>query len=299
MRKKLFLIGCLLALLPGLWGFLPARAEDLPESAYVSGVVGHMQRYMLSCESRSAADWARFFGVTFGEVEFLNSLPRSDNPDKGFVGDPNDAWGHTPPRSYGVHAEPVAELLRAFGVPAAARRGMTWDELRTEIASGRPVMIWVIGAMWYANPEQYTDQEGQTTKVAPFEHSMILVGYSSYQVRAVDPGSGWEYAYDLGAFLSSWGVLGNMAVVYAPNQEAPEPEASPTPEPTATAAPTPTAAPPTPTPWIENAAPAKPSTRMKIAAYLPIVGNQAEASSFSEGLASIPSEVRRRAHHGR
>jgi len=86
------------------------QAQDLPERASVSGLAGYPQRFSLSCESRSAVDWAGFWGVSIREKRFLNELPRSDNPDAGFVGDPDGEWGNLPPRSYGVHAEPVAAL---------------------------------------------------------------------------------------------------------------------------------------------------------------------------------------------
>ena len=50
-----------------------------------------------------------------------------------------------PPGPYGVHAAPVGRLLRAYGLPADDKRGLSWDELRAEIAQGQPVIVWVIG----------------------------------------------------------------------------------------------------------------------------------------------------------
>jgi uncharacterized protein YvpB/LysM repeat protein len=209
---------------------LPAagRPQGLPLSAYVHGVVGHPQTYALSCESRSAVDWARFFGVSIGESEFLNRLPRSDNPNVGFVGDPNGYWGVTPPNSYGVHAPPVAELLRAYGLEAEARHGFSWDELRGEIADGRPVIVWIIGQMWGGNGFTYRAVDGESLRVAAFEHTMILVGYDENRVHAVDSSTGYTQAYSVSAFLRSWEVLGNMAVTGG------RPAAQPNPPPPAT-----------------------------------------------------------------
>jgi uncharacterized protein YvpB len=121
---------------------------------------GVAQSLSLSCEARSAVDWADFWGVSIRERKFLSKLPRSDNPDTGFVGNPSDAWGQIPPHSYGVHAEPVAALLRDYGLQAEARRGMQWDELRSEIAAGRPVIVWVIGQVWRGTPVKYTASDG-------------------------------------------------------------------------------------------------------------------------------------------
>ena len=191
----------------------PAQADELPDTAYISGVIGHAQAYVLSCEARSAADWAAFFGVSISESEFLSSLPRSDNPDEGFVGHPNDAWGNLPPDGYGVHADPVADLLNEYGLEADARRGLGWDALRGEIAAGRPVIVWVIGQMWASQAVEYAAADGGTATVARFEHTMILVGYTPQVVHLVDAYSGLTQTYALGTFIASWGVLGNMAVI--------------------------------------------------------------------------------------
>jgi uncharacterized protein YvpB len=186
----------------------------LPESARVSGVVGHRQALPLSCESRSAADWAAFFGVAVDELAFLGSLPLSDDPDHGFVGDVNGEWGSLPPGAYGVHAAPVARLLRSYGLPAESRRYMTWDNLRAEIAAGRPVIVWVTGHVEAGQGEVYTAGDGRRTIVARFEHTVIVIGYDADSVLVVDGAN--TYRRSLERFLASWGALRNMAVTAGP-----------------------------------------------------------------------------------
>ena len=210
MRLKCAVI--VLCILCGLSGNVPAAAGTLPDSAYVPGVVAHAQGYTLSCEARAAVDWAAFWGVSLDESQFLSDLPSSDNPETGFVGIPNDAWGGIPPASYGVHAEPVARLLRANGLEAQAQKGLSWNDMRAEIAAGRPVIVWVIGQMWGGTPVTYTAQDGSTTTVARFEHTMILYGYDETRVHVADAYSGWNLTYPLDIFKASWDVLGNMAV---------------------------------------------------------------------------------------
>ncbi len=210
------------------------QAQDLPERASVSGLAGYPQRFSLSCESRSAVDWAGFWGVSIREKRFLNELPRSDNPDAGFVGDPDGEWGNLPPRSYGVHAEPVAALLRQYGLQAEARRGLSWDDLRIEIAAGRPVIVWVIGQMWRGDPVRYKAADGSQSRVARFEHTMILTGYTPDSVIVVDAFSGKKQTYSRRAFMASWETLGRMAITGgrpAVQEPTPEPAPNPTPKP--------------------------------------------------------------------
>jgi uncharacterized protein YvpB len=188
------------------------RADPIPARAYVKGVEGHRQSLSLSCESRSAVDWAAYWGIKIGERKFLARLPRSKNPDKGFVGNPNDAWGSVPPASYGVHAQPVADLLQEYGLQAEARRNMSWEDLQREIVAGRPVIVWIIGQMWEGNPVAYTAPDRHKTIVAPYEHTMILIGYEPGKVYVVDAYTGWTQSYPLRNFMRSWRTLGRMAV---------------------------------------------------------------------------------------
>ena len=63
------------------------------DEAIIEGIKGRWAAYNLDCEARSAVDWAAYFGVEINEIEFFNALPRSDDPEMGFVGDVNAPWG--------------------------------------------------------------------------------------------------------------------------------------------------------------------------------------------------------------
>jgi uncharacterized protein YvpB len=211
MQRTAFLVTVSIAVLLGFAS--SSQAKDIPSQAYISGIVGHAQQYTLSCEARSAADWAAYWGVGIDETEFLDRLPRSDNPNEGFVGYPNDVWGNIPPASYGVHAEPIANTLRSYGLDAHAGLGLSWDEVRTQVAAGRPVIVWVIGQIWAGSPSEYETKDGQTVTVANNEHTMIVIGYDESRVHLVDALTGYTVTHTLDNFLNSWSVLGNMAVV--------------------------------------------------------------------------------------
>ncbi len=221
---KRFLCILALAALLFLVDVSAAQGNALPDSAFISGVNGHAQKHSLSCEARSAADLATFWGIQIGENEFLETLPKADNPNSGFVGNPNGTWGSIPPHSYGVHAGPVADTLRAFGLQAEALNSLSWDDLRAQIQAGNPVIVWVIGQMWGGASEHYAAPDGSVAKVAAFEHTMILTGYNQDTVQVVDAYSGQFQTYSLSTFLHSWAVLGNMAVFTSLEAE---PEADP------------------------------------------------------------------------
>ncbi|MBN2048492.1 MAG: C39 family peptidase [Anaerolineaceae bacterium] len=194
---------------------IPPTATPLPpipESAAVT-VHGTDQLRALSCESSAAVDWARYYGVNIGEMDFHNNLPKSDNPEIGFVGNVNGHWGQIPPNPYGVHAEPVAALLRSYGLHAEAVKNFTIDELKYEIAAGNPVIVWFVGKGWTAvSPTTYTAEDGTEVTVAPYEHVVLAVGYGTDSITILDGTSIYYRSY--AAFDQSWSALHRMAIVY-------------------------------------------------------------------------------------
>jgi uncharacterized protein YvpB len=187
-------------------------SSGLPGSASLSGFVGHAQFYNLDCESRSAVDFARYLGNEITESAFLKALPSSDDPNKGFVGSYNDPVGQIPPDSYGVYAGPIADLLSSFGTPAEAVFGFNWDQVREEIANGRPVITWVIFGIAEGTPIDYVvPSDGSAIVVVHYEHTAIVIGYSPDTVTVMDGAD--KYSVSLSRFLDSWSVLGNMAVI--------------------------------------------------------------------------------------
>ncbi|MEN8243031.1 MAG: LysM peptidoglycan-binding domain-containing protein, partial [Chloroflexota bacterium] len=207
--KKMFLISLVVIVFIGA---APLPNETLPDYAFVEGLVGHGQTWPLSCESRSAADLAGYWGASVSETVFFEQLPKSDNPEAGFVGSVFGAWGQTPPNPYGVHAPPIAKLLREYGVNAKAHKGFTVKDIKREIAAGRPVMVWVIGRVWSGTPQTYLAKDGSEVIVAAYEHSMIAYGYDLGAIYLLDAGSGSRAAFSYDNFRTSWRVLGNLAV---------------------------------------------------------------------------------------
>jgi uncharacterized protein YvpB len=88
---------------------------------------------------------------------------------------------------------------------------MTLDELRAELNANRPVIVWVTGSVVAGRSFNYTASNGHTTLVAPYEHTVIVIGYTSTTFTFLDGAR--IYSRPVGIFQSSWSPLGNMAVI--------------------------------------------------------------------------------------
>ena len=186
-------------------------STPIQDSAYIEGFTGYAQTYNLDCEARSAIDLAAFFGVNINHTDFLNRLPKSDDPNEGFVGNYTDLRGRIPPSSYGVYEEPVAALLRSYGLNAYGAYAYSENALKSQISSGRPVMVWVVGNTELGYPVSYTAAStGRTTAVVPYQHTVVVIGYDDNGVLIQD--GQMKYSRDWNTFLLSWGVLGNRAI---------------------------------------------------------------------------------------
>ena len=113
----------------------------------------------------------------------------------------------------------IAVRLREYGLKAQARKYLSWDDLRAEIAAGRPVIVWIIDTLSPGAPRYYNPGVGPYTVTAPYEHTMILVGYEPGKVHVVDAYTGRNQTYSLRTFMNSWKVLGKMAIFGGSPQE--------------------------------------------------------------------------------
>lgn len=189
--------------------------NGIPDEHYIVNISGHRQYYGIGCEASAVTDWAAYFGVNIVESHFQFQLPLSDNPDYGFVGLVTDPWGQVPPYSYGVHAYPVANLLRSlYGMNARGLKGFSLEQLKAEVAANRPVIAWVIGNMVGGIPYKYIDKEGREVIVAAYEHVVIITGYSQDTIRYLNNGKFFDIPNQY--FENSWSVLGNMVVILEP-----------------------------------------------------------------------------------
>jgi len=183
-----------------------------PSSAWVA-MAGYPQTKNLSCESRSAADLAGFWGVAVDELEFLTALGQSDNPHVGFVGSVDSPPGSLPPYGYGVYAEPVAATLRSFGLDARPVYDLGLEGLKAELLAGRPVLVWATYGMEPYEPMEWKSSDGRVSTVVPFMHTFLVTGFDSQGLTVLDAFDATVQYYDYETFLRIWNLFDQMALI--------------------------------------------------------------------------------------
>jgi uncharacterized protein YvpB len=182
-----------------------------PASASVTGFIGYPQSYTLDCETRSAVDLAAFYGITIDPMDFLSRLPKSDDPNEGFVGnywDPREEYLLLLMASIKVRwlscssnmDYPPSDIKITPGnncgkkLLPADRSWHGWQEIQKQV-------------LRYPIPHQTAN----TTKVVPYQHTVVVIGYDEMNVTIQDGGQ--RYTRNINTFLLSWQTLENRVII--------------------------------------------------------------------------------------
>jgi uncharacterized protein YvpB len=174
-------------------------------------VARQRQSHNLSCESSAASMVAQYHGVPLSEADVLAALPLNDNPHLGFRGNVDVAPGGI--EDYGVYAEPIMTILNSRGLQARLVAGGL-DGIKAAIARGNPIIAWVTYNCQPSTPTTVTIG-GQAVTLVPYQHAVVVTGYSVDGVWANDPWDAQEDFYTAVDFRRALGYLGDMAIEVA------------------------------------------------------------------------------------
>ena len=196
--------------------FAQQASIPLPESVLLEDVPIGKQTRNLNCEFQTASDLTAYYGKGLGWKDIFLQVGHNPggNPHKGFVGESlDDPPGGIYPQGYGVYAEPIAQALNKFGLPAEVhyRESAIW--LKEQIAQGNPVMVWATAGMRKSHVVEWVSTDGERIKGVPWEHTYLVVGYNKQGVWVGDPWTGKRLFYSWEVFLDSWDLFDRMSVV--------------------------------------------------------------------------------------
>ncbi len=199
-----------------------ASAAPAAQSAITADASGQIitgfpvvaQAWALSCEYAATSAATAYYGGTISQRTFLTAIGHDENPHKGFRGSIYGAWGGT--KNYGVYAEPIVAVLRAYGFSHSYVFYGGASTLRSEIAAGHPVVTWISGTWGMTSRSTSVDAAGDWYSVIADEHAVTAYGYDDRGVWVMDPGGAEKYHVAWATFLRGWNQIDGMALVVAP-----------------------------------------------------------------------------------
>lgn len=179
------------------------------------------------CEITSATALLNYYHYNVSKVslsdDYLSKEPvyKKDNkfygpdPNKAFAGEPDrqDGWySYVPPTLNAINA-----YLKDKGRKHIAVDKTGWEEqdIQLAIAKGKPVAVWVTRDMKLANYDfgwYLNDHSGLYYRAVTNLHVVVVTGYSTNNIRVMDPLKGRLY-YDKTTFFKAYESLGKKAIV--------------------------------------------------------------------------------------
>ena len=183
------------------------------DAVIIEGIESVAQWYNLSCEYAAAATVTLFWGNLVSQRDFIREVPQHPNPHKGFRGSIHGPHGGTD--HYGIYAEPLVPVLEKYGYSATVFYGGV-ERLKAEINEGHPLVVWITSGRYSHRPVYQETYDGETFKLVPYEHAVVVYGYDGEGVYSMDVGDGGFYHTDWDSFLRRWSYFDQMTLLIHP-----------------------------------------------------------------------------------
>jgi uncharacterized protein YvpB len=108
------------------------------------------------CEATATAMMLQYAGASLTKLDVAERMPYSDDPYRGFVGDPYSDNGFT------IYPSALLPLVREELGSAVDLTGATLADLRVYLQAGKPVCCWIADDRGYVHCVVLIDYEGDT-----------------------------------------------------------------------------------------------------------------------------------------
>ena len=213
-RLRLLSILLLLPVLSGLFLLTSGASEARHDAVIIEGVPAVRQWYNLSCEYAAAATVTLYWGNLVSQRDFVAEVPNNRNPHIGFRGNIHGPHGWI--EDYGIYAEPLVPVLERRGYDATVFYGSDVERLKANIQAGNPAVVWLTTGRHEHRPEYWDEFGGETFKLVPYEHAIVVYGYDGDGIYSMDVGSGDFVHTDWPSFLRRWAYFDGMTLIIRP-----------------------------------------------------------------------------------
>lgn len=161
------------------------------EAAWIAGVPLIAQRPELpnGCEITAVTMMLQYAGAKVDKMEMAREMPRSSNPNNGYIGQPWDSTGIT------IFPPALMNLVEQYTGTAKNLTGQNFDAIKYQINIGHPVVTW------------------NTLYGFPY-HALTVTGYDKNYVYYNDCWTDQTLQMGINQFINNWNTQNRRAISY-------------------------------------------------------------------------------------
>ncbi|WP_283680197.1 C39 family peptidase [Lentilactobacillus sp. Marseille-Q4993] len=139
-------------------------------------MVGQRPQLPTGCEITATTMMLNYAGDNSTKFELAREMPRSSNPNKGFVGNPYSKSG------WWIYPKGLTKLVKHHLGSSIDMTGDSFSQIKDQINDNKPVVVWVAGVDGFVN------------------HALTVTGYSKTRVYYNDPWTKKKTSMSIKAF---------------------------------------------------------------------------------------------------
>ena len=143
------------------------------------------------CEITAVTMMLQYAGAHVDKMQLAREMPRSNNPNAGYIGDPWNGTGVT------IFPPALMQLVQKYTPNHTAKdlTGLGFDALRYQLGLGHPVVTW------------------NTMHGFPY-HALVITGYDQHNIYYNDCWTNEKTSWSIDAFIKNWNSQAQRALSY-------------------------------------------------------------------------------------
>ncbi|EDX42771.1 C39 family peptidase [Limosilactobacillus reuteri] len=153
-------------------------------------VISQLPELPTGCEITAVTMMLRYAGYDVNKVQLANIMPRSNNGDNGFVGNPFS------PSGWWIFPTGIAPVVDRFVGHHEIMTGASMQRIQDKLKQGHLVVAWVANVNGFVN------------------HALALTGYDASRLFYNNPWTGRKESMTYGEFYQHWNADRQRAISY-------------------------------------------------------------------------------------
>jgi len=171
--------------------YIVVNNEPHKEASWISGVPLIAQRPELpnGCEITAVTMMLQYAGAKVNKMQMAREMPRSGDPNYGYIGQPWDSTGIT------IFPPALMSMVEKYAGSAKNLTGQGFDAIKYQINLGHPVVTW------------------NTLYGFPY-HALVVTGYDKNYVYYNDCWANQTLQMGINQFINNWNTQKRRAISY-------------------------------------------------------------------------------------